>query len=88
MKVIDAFRLAIHLMNKDFKVLLSEKYFDEYKKYKMYGKIDTDNIIFENLKDTISLRKKVVEAYISFVYDLYKKIPELIREYRKDVTKC
>lgn len=88
MKVIDAFRLAIHLMNKDFKVLLSEKYFDEYKKYKMYGKIDTDNIIFENLKDTISLRKKVVEAYISFVYGLYKKIPELIREYRKDVTKC
>ena len=76
MKVIDAFRLAIHLMNKDFKVLLSEKYFDEYKKYKMYGKIDTDNIIFENLKDTISLRKKrvrnfILTLFLSFLLFIY-----------------
>lgn len=81
MRIEEVFDTTLKFLTKDYKYLLSDKYFTEVKLYMKYGKNDS-NTVYNNLKKMISFKKKIINEYIAFSYNLYKMLPKLIQRSR------
>ena len=78
----DVFNIITKFIEKDMKKMLSDKYFIEAKKYKSYINKEEENIVYDNLKSIIQIRKDIIQTYLIFILSFYKKLPSLLKDMR------